>query len=99
MITGLTVNKSGHPFISGDTTGTFDGFANAGSQDAFMAHLDREGSVLVARQWGVPGTEEATAVAILKSGDPIVAGYTPGVFTALSNAGSNDAYLLALPPS
>jgi hypothetical protein len=80
--------------------------SNAGSNDAFVVKYDPSGTPLWARRLGGTGDDRANSVSTDSSGNILVAGYYQNnplnIFAAdgttvsftLSNAGSNDAFLV-----
>ena len=78
-------------FVSGYTSGSFPGFTNAGSSDAYVAKYDPEGNLLWLDQFGTSGTDYAWAVATDASGI-YVSGYTNGLLGQTSY-GDYDAFI------
>ena len=92
-------------YVAGVTSGTLPGQTGAASSsDAFVRKYDGAGNILWTRQFGTPGTDFATAVAVGGS-DPslssrqsgvYVAGYTDGMLPGQTSAGGVDAFATKL---
>jgi DNA-binding beta-propeller fold protein YncE len=64
---GLAVDGSG-VYVAGMTNGILPGQTNTGGNDAFVRKYDTDGIELWTRQFGTPGQDRASAVALALSG-------------------------------
>jgi hypothetical protein len=90
---GVSADGLGNVYVSGATTGNFDG-PNAGGWDAFVTKYDAAGNFLWKRQFGTTGSEhdgdtfsESKTVAADVLGNVYVAGQTTG-----NLGGPNDGF-------
>lgn len=94
----LASDGNGGSYLAGYTKGSIDGVtANAGDKDAFLARLDRNGSVLWIRQFGGPGEDKALAVTA-SAGAVYVAGVTSAAMPSGTSAGGTDGWIAAFTP-
>jgi len=89
---GVTVDISGNVYVSGDTNGSFSGFANQGESDAFVVKFDAAGNELWAQQIGTDSTDISEAVSVDNAGNVYISGLTTGDLGG-TNAGSFDVFL------
>jgi hypothetical protein len=89
---GIAADANGNVFITGQSSGVFNGQPHLGSGDAFLAKLDSSGTTLWVRQFGTSAADIAYAVAVDANGNPCVTGTTQGALTGL-NAGAEDAFV------
>lgn len=87
----VAVGADGTVAIAGETAGGLHG-ANQGSNDAFVAAYDANGTRRWLRQFGTTATEYGYGVAVDSVGNVIVTGYTNGAMSGTS-AGSSDIFL------
>jgi hypothetical protein len=83
--------------VAGWTEGALPGKRSAGGRDAFVRRSDGEGGVAWTRQFGTPGSDEAAAVAVDRSG-VYVAGTTTGRFPGERRAGGEDLFVRRYSP-
>ncbi len=78
--TGVAVDGAGNAYICGNTFGDLGGpIAGDGSQrDVFLAKYDASGALLWIRQTGRTGPDEATGVAVDRTGNAYITGTTYG---------------------
>jgi hypothetical protein len=83
--------------LVGETLGTLDpARPNAGDYDAMLIRFSSTGQLLGTQQWGTPGDERASAVAVDACGRAVVVGYTTGALLG-PNRGSRDAFVVTTP--
>jgi hypothetical protein len=88
--TATDVAVDGHGiFVSGNTQGSLAG-RQAGHGDAFLGAFTSAGRTLWLRQFGSPGRDEATAVALGSHG-PVVVGFSSKPILGTSSAGLTEA--------
>jgi hypothetical protein len=88
---GVAVDGAGNIILMGATDGALPGQTQAGGRDAFVRKLGPAGAELWTRQFGSPGTEGASGVAVDGAGSIIVVGYTDGTMPGQTKAGGRDA--------
>lgn len=87
----VAVDKSGNAIMAGHTTGNMVG-SNAGHFDIFLAKYDGTGNFLWKKQLGTNGDDECYSVAVDKSGNIFLGGFTDGDLGG-PNSGFTDAFL------
>jgi hypothetical protein len=87
----IAVDNNGNIYLAGFTYGSLNG-KNAGNDDAFVHKYNSSGTELWTRQFGTSGYDLATSIALDKSGNVYVAGYTTGSLNS-TNAGSWDLFI------
>ncbi len=97
----LALGAQGNVFVTGDTTGAYTGFTNAGGRDIFVLLLNgANGSRFWTRQIGQSGSDNARGIAV--SDAVYVAGYSNSNPNLLGDTNycnctiSNDAFLVQL---
>ncbi|HXF72491.1 MAG TPA: DUF1996 domain-containing protein [Actinomycetota bacterium] len=83
--------------VAGWTEGALPGKRSLGGRDGFVRRYDDEGRVSWTRQFGTPGSDEATAVAADRTG-VYVAGTTTGRFPGERRAGGEDVFVRRYSP-
>lgn len=78
-------------FVVGSTMGSWPGFTNAGSYDAFVMRFAANGTLNWTNQFGTSGRDEAMAVDFGNS-RVFVAGFTNGTFSGQTSQGGFDAF-------
>ncbi len=96
---GVAVDGSGNIILMGATDGALPGQTNSGSWDAFVRKLSPAGAELWTSQFGSPGPEGASGVAVDGSGNIIVAGDTESDLPGQTRAGGRDAFVRKLSPA
>jgi hypothetical protein len=91
IATGV-VAASSDVYVAGYTDGELPGETSAGGVDAFLLRLDSQGNEVWHVQFGTPGSEGATGVAMDPTG-VYVTGSIDGSFPGEANAGSLDVFL------
>lgn len=85
-------------YIAGSTDGVFSGRPGHGGLDAFVSKYSSKGARLWTRQFGTPGTDEAVAISVDRSGI-YVAGSTDANFPEQPGSGGVDAFVRKYRPS
>jgi hypothetical protein len=93
---GVAVDRDGNIFVTGGTTGNFDG-TNQGGWDAMLVKYDVTGKVAWIRQLGTAAYDYSRDVAVDPQGNATIAGYTAGALQG-TNAGSNDVFIARYAP-
>jgi hypothetical protein len=75
LVEALTVDADGGVVAAGRTNGALPGFASGGQLDAFVATFDADGTPRGAIQVGDERPQRPSGVAVLPSGDIVVAGW------------------------
>jgi hypothetical protein len=89
--TGVAVASSGI-YVVGATNGSLPGQVSQGNTDAFVRKYGTSGKVLWTRQFGSPGTDDASGVAVASSGIYVV-GTTGGTLPGQTSSGGQDAFV------
>jgi len=89
----VAVGPSGDAYVVGETEGTLPGQHSSGGRDAFIRQYDRDGTVRWTRQFGGPGGDGATGVAVDAAGDAYVVGTTAASLPGQTWAGDYDAFI------
>jgi hypothetical protein len=90
---GLAIVVDGaNLYVAGLTNGTLTGQPSAGGQDAFARKYDTAGNFVWTRQFGSPGADQASGVAV-SAGNVYVTGSTDSALPGLTNAGGQDAFV------
>ena len=76
--TSAAVDGSGAVVVAGWTSGALDQTSVSGPKDAFVRKYTAEGKVSWTRQFGTPGSDTASAVAVGRDGAVYVAGQLAG---------------------
>ena len=98
---------SSNSIVVGTFTGTINLGGNdltaVGASDGFVVELDKDGNHVFSKAFGGAANEDARAVAVDKSGNIYIGGFTFGDVDfggdALKNAGGSDIFLLELDAS
>jgi hypothetical protein len=104
---GLSALPDGSAIVAGwfSGTATFGGttLTSAGSEDVFVARIDRDGSWVWASRAGSATGDSAYSVSAAADGSAIVGGYFSGVATfgalTLTSVGNNDVFVAKIGPS
>jgi len=95
----VATDGSGNIIVAGYTYGALPGQTNAGADDAFVRKLSPAGDALWTIQFGSRASDKASGVAVDRSGNIIVAGYTYGALPGQTQAGDWDAFVRKLSPA
>lgn len=93
----LRTDETDAIFVAGSTFGDLNPIlANVGGGDVLIAKIESNGSGLSVHREGTTGVDEAKGIALDRSGNVIVGGYTAGSLVGTSN-GQNDAFAIKAP--
>jgi len=90
---GVAVDGDDNIYVTGGTGIPLDEQTWTGENDAFLAKFDPDLNRLWTRQWGSPGDEWGSKVAVDHLGYVYVSGTTWGSLDGAALRGSNDAFL------
>jgi hypothetical protein len=90
---GIATDSIGNIYVPGLTGGSFPGYTNSGSYDAYIAKYSASGTQIWMRQFGTSGNDSAEGVEIDSSGNIYLSGCTGGSLPGNSNLGNEDAYI------
>ncbi|WP_395816172.1 SBBP repeat-containing protein [Archangium minus] len=96
-VTDMAVDSHGNIFVVGETGGAISSeFVNKGIADIFLLKFSPEGKLLAQKQWGSPGDDHPSAVAVDACGEAFIVGYTTGnlLGDAFPVRGVRDAFVL-----
>jgi hypothetical protein len=79
-------------YVVGETFGSFPGFTNAGSNDAFVCRYDANGTEVWTRQFGTVGTDSGRGIAA-DANSVYVIGETSGTLPGQTSAGLSDSFM------
>jgi len=91
----VAADAEGSLYVTGSTTGSFDGSANAGSLDIFVSKIDRAGNLVWTKQFGTPAPENGLNLLVDAARNIYVGGSSAGDFAG-PQSGGGDAVLLKL---
>lgn len=92
--TAVATDGNGNVYVSGNTSGGFDGNPLTGTQDFFLIKFDAAGAKVYTKQLGVAAaTTTARSVAVDLLGDVHVAGDTNGALDGNLLTGANDFFI------
>lgn len=90
----VAVGAAGDVYVTGRTTGTLDGQANAGSADIFLTRFTSDGEMVWLRQFGSDALDGANGVAVDSTGAIYVVGSTQGILDGHEPHGTTGAFIL-----
>lgn len=90
----VTIDFSGNVYVSGDTSGGFDGNTNTGGYDAVLVKYNSSGTTQWTKQFGTALNDFGTSVVTDSLGNVYVAGNTWGGLDGNINAGGGDMFLV-----
>ncbi|MCP4138412.1 MAG: hypothetical protein GY754_46045 [bacterium] len=74
----IAIDESGNIYVTGYTSGDFDGNTSAGAEDIILVKYNANGEKQWSRQLGTTGIDFAFAMAVNKEGDIYLTGRTDG---------------------
>ena len=89
----VAVAPDGIVYVTGWTTGAFDGQAEIGGRDAFYSEFLADGTREGSRIWGGSADDEPQAIAVDADANVYVAGTTEGAIDGQAFGGTNDVFL------
>jgi len=89
----VAIDTNNNVYITGYTSGTLDNQTNTGSNDAFLAKYDSDGTKVWTKLLGTTFPEFALGVAIDSNNNVYITGDTGGSLDGETNAGFRDAFL------
>jgi len=92
-------DSDGNIYIAGTTTGSFEGYTNAGGRDTFLLKYDSNGNKLWVKQFRTDSEENEPRVAVDSSGNVYLAGNTTSGIDENAPIGSEDFFLMKFDPS
>ncbi|WP_413681266.1 SBBP repeat-containing protein [Prochlorococcus sp. MIT 1318] len=96
--TALTTGSDGSIYIAGYTQGDFDAKTNSGSNDAFLAKYNADGTRNWTKLLGTTSSEDAQALTTGSDGSIYISGYTGGNLDGQTRSGKYDTYLAKYDP-
>ena len=90
---GVRVDGAGNVVVVGFTRGAFPGETNLGNSDAYVRKYDGDGNELWTRQFGGEGMDMANGMAMDRTGNVYVVGFTLGSDRGRANMGEDDVHL------
>ena len=88
----IALDSSGNIYVSGSTTGAFEGESNGGGNDGFVRKMDPNGEHVWTRQFGGEDDDTADAVAVGGDGTVFVAGNTESSIPGAGGEGVDDGF-------
>ena len=92
----LAIDSKNYIYLIGYSFGDFDSNKNIGSSDIVIAKYNTEGDKLWAKQYGTLSEDYGEDIAIDKSDNIFVTGYTYGNFYGNINMGGSDAFIMKI---
>ena len=84
----------GDLLVGGFTNSSLEDQLHSGKEDVFLAKYNPEGVLLWLRQFGTPENERPFALAIGRSGQIYITGYTEGQMDGAKYSGGRDIFLV-----
>ena len=88
----IALDSSGNVYVSGNTTGVFDGESSGGGNDGFVRKMDPNGEHAWTRQFGGEDDDTADAIAVDGGGTVFVAGNTESSIPGAGGTGVDDGF-------
>ncbi len=80
-------------YLTGFTSGSFEGNTNMGLNDIFISKLDNKGSIIWTNQYGTSEMEQANSITNIIDGHFYIAGKTAGNLDGNSKLGITDMFI------
>ena len=88
----IALDSSGNIYVSGSTTGVFEGESSGGGNDGFVRKMDPNGEHVWTRQFGGEDDDTADAIAVDGDSNVFVAGNTESSIPGAGGAGADDGF-------
>ncbi|MCY4530308.1 MAG: SBBP repeat-containing protein [Chloroflexi bacterium] len=88
----IALDSSGNIYVSGSTTGVFEGEDSGGANDGFVRKMDANGEHLWTRQFGGEDDDTADAIAVDERGMAFIAGNTASSIPGAGGEGQDDGF-------
>lgn len=85
----VAVDNAGNIYVTGTTSGSFDGNKHAGEWDIFLTKWTVDGTKVWTEQWGTYLNDESRSVAVDSAGNIYVTGCTEGSLDGNKHAGGS----------
>jgi hypothetical protein len=92
----VTIDSSGHIYVSGESQGDLDGNANAGGADIVLMKYFENGTKAWTRLYGSTGGDAGVSASLDSYGGIYMVGYTDGDLDDQTNGGNLDAFLFLM---
>jgi hypothetical protein len=92
----VSLDRNLNVYVTGNTSGNFNGYSNLGGSDIFVTKIDPKGNVSEIWQMGTPQNDHAKDILVDRNGNIYVAGYTYGSFEGQTSLGGSDYFLIKL---
>lgn len=90
---GVSIDTNGNSYVTGHTTGAFDGNMSFGGRDMFLTKLDRNGVEQWTRQFGTASNDSSRDLSVDESGNIYVAGRTGSTLDGPQSGSGDDMFL------
>ena len=88
----IGLDSGGNIYVSGSTSGVFDGQSSGGGNDGFVRKMDPNGEHVWTRQFGGEDSDTADAIAVDGGGTVFTAGNTESSIPGAGGAGIDDGF-------
>lgn len=89
----VAIDAAGNIYVTGDTTGNFDGLFSFGALDAFLIKLDADGALIWAKQFGSAQNDTCCDLLLDAAGAPFVTGTVEGNLPGQASLGGLDLFV------
>ena len=93
VATDIAVDAAGNSYVVGWTQGVLPGQSGLGDRDAFVRKYDGHGNALWTHQFGTLESDFSEGVALNRTGDLYVVGWTAGSLPGQAAQGLGDGYI------
>jgi len=90
----IETDTYGNIYVTGMTTGEFEGNISKGNEDLLLLKFDHSGELEWALQIGTEHEDSGRSIAVDDSGNIYACGYTDGIFDGESGSGTKDTVLI-----
>jgi hypothetical protein len=98
QVNGITADASGNVIVAAATSGSLAA-PRRGLDDVFVAKYAPSGRIIWRRQFGRDRVDVATGVAVDRSGNTVIAGYTDGSVAGPNVVGDEDGWIARYSPA